>query len=342
MIMSNTTVFRMTKLQSLQELNNKGKHCYDYSHKEIFNFKQKGEFKNPFHTLIGKSQNVYRDVKNLKSKYDIHERKNSCKAIEAVFSLSPEFFEENKKGKIEDFTKRTKEFLNEKFKNQVAHAVLHLHETTPHIHVFIVPFEVSTKKGRYDCEPYNALTAKKYTPDYLSKLQNEYNKHFEELGFKKVKPKMNKGIDRKELKDFYLEQAEENNKNKKIINGLEVESNENKEIITTLEIENELLKKDLNLTKKDLNQTKEKLSKLEKIIEYVKEFFNVERMKDLVSKVKPVKEPVKENNIDCVSFDNSDDDEFVNDFYETQKQKLAPTPKPTKKKSKGLSLGLRR
>ncbi len=321
--MSNTTVFRMTKIQSLQELNNKGKHCYDYSHKEIINFNKKGKYEKPFYTLVGKNGNVYRDVKNLKAKNEVVERKNSCKAIEMIFSLSPEFFKgKEEKQNIKTFTNRTMKFLNENFEGQIAHAVLHLHEETPHIHVFTVPFEVTTKKGRYDCEPYNLLKTKKYTPQFLSKLQNEYNKVFEDLGFKKIQQKQTKGIDRKELKDFYLEQAEENNENKKII--------------TSLEVENELLKKDIELTKKDLKNTKQELSKLKEVVNLVMEFFKVDKLKELISKVKtqPIKEVYTEDfeEPEFIKKTEESEDDYVNNFYETQKQKLVPT----KSKKKGI------
>lgn len=310
--MNVTTVFRMEKIQSLQELSNKCFHCYDYTHKEINNFNNniKDIFNKPFWTLIGKPEDAYRDIKKIKNAFKVEERKNSCKAIEAVFSLSPEFFGNGTpdKERVKEFTNRTLRFMRNEFgEDRIAHAVLHLHETTPHIHAFIVPWEEVTKRGRYDCEPYNGIRTKKYSPDYMSQLQTKFNNEFRDLGLKPVNKKLRKGKDRKEIKEFYLEQIEENK-----INNISLQN---------LEVENEQLRAELIETKKEL-------SKLRKVIEYVKVFFNVEKLKDLMERIKPEPKYKEENN--SVSFDYSEVEEKITSSLKPKPEDYQPKKKTKK------------
>lgn len=256
---NNTTVFRTTKIKSTQELNNKSKHCYDYTKEEIKRFKKQNIFEKPIYTLVGNKNNAYDDVKKLKLKNKVVERQNSCKAMESVFSTSKDFFYidgEISKERVKIFTNKTLKFLKENFKGQIAHVVLHLHEETPHIHAFTVPFEVTNKRGRYECEEHNAIITKKYTPVYLSKLQNKYNDEFKEYSFKRVVKKKNKGVDRKTLKDHYITSIEEN---KKISEDLKVK------IIS------------VEKTNKEL---KEEIKKLNKVIDKIKDFFKVKKIKE--------------------------------------------------------------
>lgn len=334
MKMDKKTIFRIQKIQSLQELSNKTFHCYDFTNSEIKNFDKdlKKTFNKPIWTLLGKFGDAYQDIKRLKSKYNVEERKNSCKSMECIFSLTKEHFidinaGEISKEKVKQFTNRTLKFVKEEFgENQIAHAVLHLHETTPHIHVFIVPWEVTNKRGRYECEPYNLLKTKKYSPDYLSKLQDKYFQKFKDLGFKPVVKKRDSGISNKQLKEYYQENIE----NQKV----------NNENIKKLEVENELVNKELDLTKKALNktkleleETKKELSKLKQVFEYVKAFFNVDKIKDVLSKVRNVQE--KEGAVlDSIDSDIaiSYDDTAIDDYFNTQQSKLTPKPQPTQKK----------
>lgn len=311
----------MEKIQSLQELSNKCFHCYDYSHKEINNFNKniKEIFNKPFWTLIGKSGEAYKDIKDLKNSFNIEERKNSAKAIEAVFSLSPEFFGDGipDREKVKEFTNRTLRFMRNEFgEDRIAHAVLHLHETTPHIHAFIVPWEELTKRGRYDCEPYNGIKTKRYNPDYMSQLQTKFNNQFRDLGLKPVKKKQSKGNDRKQLKDFYLETIEES-KTKNIA-------------LNKLKVENEQLRYELTNTKEELHNTLEELSNLKKLINYVKEFFKVSNIKDLVETVQPEPKPeVKNTDVSIIYSEIEEMPEFS--------LKPKPTPEtPKRNKKRGL------
>jgi hypothetical protein len=336
--MTYKTVFRIEKIKTIHELKNKSFHCYDYTDKEIKNFNKykKDDFNKPFHNLIGNNNNnPYEDIKNLKEKYKISERANSIKCFQGILSLSNEWFKDEKsfdKKKTQDFINRSLKFLKEEIgEDQIAHAVLHLHEETPHIHFFFVPFEASCMKGKYiDLDNdgnkiyHNKLISRNYNRDKLSQLQNKYYECFKDLGFSPVEKKIYKGNDRKELKDHYLEKIEE--------------STNDKNTIESLKIENKILKKENELTT-------EKLSKLTGALKMVMKFLKIKSFKDLISKVKNKNMPVIENKqVIKESFEMpiyvEKSEEFEMPYFE--KQKLTPTPEKPKKKSKGLSRGLRR
>ena len=316
------TTLQLHKIKTLRELRNKCHHCYDYTNKEIkrFNSVRKDIYKKPFHTIIG-SDNAYNDIKSLKEKYNIQSRKDSIKSFEVLLQLSKEFYQDLDifdKEKVKLFVNRSKKYIFEEFGEEcVAHMVLHLHETTPHIHCFIVPFKKSCYKGRYIQRDANGnkiysnvIYSKKYSPQHISKMQDRYYEKFKDKGFSPVEKKTKKGNNRKELKDHYLEVIEENENKNKIFN----------EKIESLEIKNNILVKELNEAKKELERTKQELSKLQKVIELVKNFFNVDKMKELVEKIRPEKEKEKKS---IINYD---------EVEEKIKTSLKPKPEPASAK----------
>lgn len=119
----------------------------------------------------------------LRGYYDskgIEVRKDNVLAIDLVLTTSPEYFGEwhqagkitpDGQKKIDQWQKTQLEFLEKQFgKDAVKLAVLHLDETTPHLHVMITPEEkkVRTYKnqhGTYTKEGY-VLNAKRWGPTY--------------------------------------------------------------------------------------------------------------------------------------------------------------------------------
>lgn len=310
------TVLKMMKIKKDNELFGKAKHCYDITNGEKSRFIKERKFylKEPFHTLKGNKFKAREDVNNLIDKRikdkDKDLRKGAIKCFEFVFSLSPEFFDNNDKfdiKKINEFVKRTKKFIKEELEYEnVAHMVLHLHEETPHIHMFYVPFVETDKRGRHKSEKYTTIRSRDFNQIKYSKLQNMYFKNFESLGFEKPTPKTTKGKDNKELKEHYMEVIEENENKNKIFN----------EKIESLEIKNNILVKELNEAKTELERTKQELSKLQKVIELVKNFFNVDKMKELIEKIRPEQ---KEEKKSMISYDEAE---------EKIKTSLKPKPEP--------------
>jgi hypothetical protein len=88
-------------------------------------------------------------------------------------STSPEAeFLSNKK-KIEDWAKDSIDWLKKEFgKENIIKSQLHLDETTPHLHTFIVPI----KDKKLNCKYFLG------TREKLSKLQTNYHKKIEKYG----------------------------------------------------------------------------------------------------------------------------------------------------------------
>ncbi len=285
------TVFRMEKVKSTQQLMNRCKHVYDISEIEACHFKTKYLNKvKPIYTLIGSESNAYSDIKKLKEKYNIECRANSPKAIEMIFSLSPDFFESDKKERIKIFANQTLKYLSDSYgAEKVAHVVLHLHEDTPHIHAFVVPWQIQTKRGRYDCAPYNMIKTKEFTPEYLSQQQKKYWSLFEGFGLEPLN--QHSKYKRTDLKDHYIKSiqayriSEENNMKK--TNSLKLETGkiraelENEKTIRR-NIENEAMIANENFKKLLIEHNKLKIS-----FEKLKSNYN--KMQELITNYLNVK-----------------------------------------------------
>lgn len=188
------TIFRMEKIGSSQCLINRCHHLYSISKNDIdaFNRKSKNSMK-PIYTLLGTKSDAYIDIRNLKKRNNLEKRKNSTEAIEMIFSVSNEFFEDNDKEKIRIFANRTLKFLKEQFgQEQIAHVALHVHETTPHIHAMIVPWVIQTKRGKFDSEPFNMIKTSMFTRKYLSDLQAHYWNIFSDFKLNSLEKKTDK------------------------------------------------------------------------------------------------------------------------------------------------------
>lgn len=76
------------------------------------------------------------DIKAILSRLGLKPRKNSVLAFDGVLTLSSVFFESVS---LEDFKVAVLEFLDSEFKNRVTTAVLHVDETSPHVHFTLCP-----------------------------------------------------------------------------------------------------------------------------------------------------------------------------------------------------------
>lgn len=134
----------------------------------------------------------------------------SVVADEMLFTSDTDFFDKLSKEEIMIWVEETLKFVYEDLgykKEQVIHATLHMYETTPHIHIVVVPLIKKFDK-RINHEKY-CITKKEYikSSTHLSKLQDKYyerlrNKGFEiergekNTGIKNLTPKQLKGITR--------------------------------------------------------------------------------------------------------------------------------------------------
>lgn len=287
------TVFRLVKIQTTQELGNKCHHIYKLTEIEREEFKKnRTHLKKPIFTIKGSFGNAYKDIKELKLRNNLESRKDSAKAMELIFSMSPDFFNNFDKDRIKDFTNKTLQYLRENFQEEeIAHIALHLHEDTPHIHCFVVPWELQNKRGRYESEEYKLIKTKKYTPTFLSQLQKKFWLKFESYGLEPLDQKVKNHT---ELKEYYqkviIEKEEEKNEMRNVFNkyshaikklneDLENEKTINHNLNNEIKIRNEIIQEQ----RKEINFFKSKFLEIEKII---LSFFKVKTLTECLENMK--------------------------------------------------------
>lgn len=122
--------------------------------------------KRTFNQMLDKSKNVVAD--------------------ELLFTATNEFFKSMPKEDIKDWADTCMEFVYEDLgytKEQILHSVIHLDETTPHIHCVVVPLVKKLGK-RTNTERYT-ISKKQYIRDkiHLSELQDKYHKRLTDKGY---------------------------------------------------------------------------------------------------------------------------------------------------------------
>lgn len=126
----------------------------------------------------------YQHIKNadeLKAYYDnlsAKERVNSVKAMEFVFTASPEFFEKASNEQLEKWKADQVAFAKNEWGDKLQFLVLHNDEKSPHFHA-IVSVE-DTKEHKYKNQKgeffkkVTTLNARKFDREYLRSLQSKY------------------------------------------------------------------------------------------------------------------------------------------------------------------------
>lgn len=229
---------------------------------------------------FGKKLNEYYQNKSVKIK------KDSVLGIDLICTTSPEYWGDWKTdpaltGKLDAWVKVQTEFIEEKFgKDAILSAILHLDETTPHIHFFITPehekevnfknrYGTTTKKQRI-------LDANRWPPAFWTSLVDEYAKKNEvfglqrgEVGSKRVatplkdyKKALEKEIKRtNKLGNSYAQALENDDAQKALIINL---SKENKTLRSeVVKLNNELAKlRTLDNIKKGVSLSDDELERL--------------------------------------------------------------------------------
>lgn len=141
--------------------------------------------------LVDNTQNYKKDIERF-----INENKSSPRAIrkdavlvnEWIISSDRKFFDNLNEGEAENFFERVKDYFAESFgEDNIRYATVHLDETTPHMHMGIVPFDKDNK-----------LSAKRvFNRIALQDIQEELPKYLQESGFKIDRGQ--KGSERKNL-----------------------------------------------------------------------------------------------------------------------------------------------
>ncbi|CAM2918380.1 MobV family relaxase [Erysipelothrix tonsillarum] len=197
--------------------------------------------------LVDRTQNYKTDIENF-----INENKSTTRAVrkdavlvnEWIISSDKDFFDNLTESEIENFFERSKDYFAEKFgEKNIRYATVHLDESTPHMHMGIVPFDKDNKLSAKRVFNRQALRdVQEELPKYLQDFQFEIErgqkgserKNLTVPEFKKLKEKekeIEREIDRKknELKSYTRETKLDekiNIKARKEMEDVEVETDE--------------------------------------------------------------------------------------------------------------------
>lgn len=98
------------------------------------------------------AQNWNQEITKRISNYNARERKNSIVMLDAVYTASPEFFLDKSAQDIKKFFKDCLDFHVAEFchgdKNLVLNAIIHVDESTPHLHIASVPIVRDRERNR--------------------------------------------------------------------------------------------------------------------------------------------------------------------------------------------------
>jgi 5S rRNA maturation endonuclease (ribonuclease M5) len=112
-------------------------------------------------------------------------RKNAVLAVEFLLTASPEYFRPDdprlagyyEQQRLESFQQKACEWLHSQYGNRIVRAELHLDESTPHIHAYMVPLD---EKGKLNCRAL--LGGSRYR---LSELQDDFADAMKPLGLER-------------------------------------------------------------------------------------------------------------------------------------------------------------
>jgi hypothetical protein len=122
-------------------------------------------------------------AEEVRSRLPAKVRKNAVVAMEHLLTASPEYFRPHNPGaagtwdkkRTEKWAELAVEWLKGKYGKNLASAVLHLDEATPHIHALVIP---KREDGKLDA-------ATLYTPHVLRRLQDSYAEAMKSLGLER-------------------------------------------------------------------------------------------------------------------------------------------------------------
>ena len=141
--------------------------------------------------LVDRTQNYKTDIENF-----INENKSTTRAVrkdavlvnEWIITSDKDFFDNLTESEIEIFFESSKDYFAEKFgEKNIRYATVHLDESTPHMHMGIVPFDKDNK-----------LSAKRvFNRQALRDVQEELPKYLQDFQFEIARGQ--KGSERKNL-----------------------------------------------------------------------------------------------------------------------------------------------
>jgi hypothetical protein len=188
-----TTILRFEKIKNMANIRQSGAHQFRH-HLDTPNADPEKKSKN--HTFYG-SGNLGKDVQSRLEQLTKLPRKNAVLAMDGLVTLSPELLKTKKNLNL--WAKGTLNWLQKRFGENLVSAVVHLDESSPHMHFTIVPLE-KKHDGR------KVLNARDmFNKWQLADMQRSYNeamqKHIPEV----IPPKYGSKASHTSIKAFYAE-----------------------------------------------------------------------------------------------------------------------------------------
>ncbi len=163
-----TSVLRFEKMKSFTAINLSESHVYRFSYTPNAN-PERTHFNR---VLIGKS-GLSRNIQRAFDQMEVKPRKNAVLAMDCILSLSNDAF--TCEDDINKFSEASKDFLDKTFKGRCISAVIHLDETTPHIHAVILPLEKNNGKWKLNARSmFNKTALSRYQKTYFSYMKNAF------------------------------------------------------------------------------------------------------------------------------------------------------------------------
>lgn len=192
-----TTILRVEKVKNMANIRQAGAHQHRH-HLDTPNADENLTKNNV--TLVG-SSNLGKDVQTRLDTLSKPPRKNAVLMMDGMMSLSPEAFlkEDGKPDNeaLERFVDRSEQWLKDRFGDNLVNCVLHLDESTPHLHFCVVPLD-EKPDGR------KVLNARDMFDKWkLADMQKEYNSAMREVMPSLEAPKHGSKAKHTKIKEFY-------------------------------------------------------------------------------------------------------------------------------------------
>lgn len=194
-----TTILRVEKLKNFANIRQAGAHQHRH-HKHTPNADPTRQHLNV--VLVG-TDNMARDVQNRLDDLTTSPRRNAVLCMDGLITLSPEALYKADgtpdNAALETFVDTTLEWLRERFGQNLVSAILHLDESSPHMHITIVPLDEKPDGRR-------VLNARDlFNKSNLSQLQREYNEAMRRVMPTLKAPNYGGSAQHTKVRSFYAE-----------------------------------------------------------------------------------------------------------------------------------------
>lgn len=151
------------------------------------------EEKRDLNRIIVGSEDLYEDT--VKYLCDCKQYKTSTVGRELMLTCTPQFFKGMDQDEIYKWVDHNVDWLKEYFHDNLRYVCLHLDESTPHLHILVIPKQWSEKKKCYTLQAYKYFNG----PAKLRAMQDSYAEHMQ-----KKYPVLQRGVKNSRAKNISI------------------------------------------------------------------------------------------------------------------------------------------